>query len=73
VTARPVCPDDERLRKATERRRVAGAGSTRRFLRALHEHSPSFREHDVPYDEKLIYAYVRGKHFKGVEDPTRTT
>lgn len=32
---------------------------------------PDFKENDVPYDEKLIYAYVRGKHFKGVEDPIR--
>lgn len=44
-------------------------------LDAFYEHftnwGPSFRENDVPYDEKLLYAYVRGKHFKGVEDPIR--
>jgi hypothetical protein len=32
---------------------------------------PDFDEHAVPYDLKLLYAYVRGRHFKGVEDPIR--
>lgn len=50
-------------------------GESEARLDAFYEHftdwGPSFRENEVPYDEKLIYAYVRGKYFKGVEDPIR--
>jgi len=33
--------------------------------------APGFREADMPDDERLVYAHVRAKYFKGEEDPIR--
>lgn len=33
--------------------------------------APGFREAEMLDDERLLYAYIRGKHFKGEDDPIR--
>jgi len=41
------------------------------YYHSFTDWGPDFPEHDVPYDEKLLYAYIRGRIFYGIEDPIR--
>jgi hypothetical protein len=58
-------PEDEQRRHQAEHamddfyRRITSWGA------------PGFRETDMLDDERLLYAYIRGKFFKGEEDPLR--
>jgi hypothetical protein len=51
--------------------REAAEHSIDSLYRSFTDWGPGFDEHAIPYDAKLVYAYIRGKHFKGVEDPVR--
>ena len=59
-----IAPDDLPLRRTAD-------ASLDAFYLEFTSWSPDHDENAVPYDQKLLYAYIRGKYFKGIEDPIR--
>jgi hypothetical protein len=41
------------------------------FYSSFTNWGPNFAENEIPYDQKLVYAHIRGHFFKGVEDPVQ--
>lgn len=64
VAEAQLTPNNAELRKKAE----AAVDS---FYRGFTKWAPGFRENEVPYDQKLLYSYVRGHFFKDVHDPVR--
>jgi hypothetical protein len=59
-----LLPGDRSLRRQAE-------AAVEGFYRDFTNWGPDFDDNAVPYDHKLLYAYIRGRHFKGIEDPIR--
>ena len=64
LVAQSIVTGDERVRQAA-------CAAMDAYYVTFTAWSPDFRENEVPYDQKLLFAYVRGRFFRGIEDPIR--